>query len=104
MVSGAKSVHLVQTGVRISHETIYRRIRKDKAKGGSLYKNFRHRLKHRKRPVGGCRMSIPNRVGIAVRPMEADEKRFGDFEMDTIVGKGRHGIIVTLIEEAPICY
>jgi IS30 family transposase len=36
----------------VSHETIYKIIRKDKAEGGTLYKHTRHQLKHRKRPVG----------------------------------------------------
>lgn len=29
-----------------------------------------------------------------------DGKRFGDFEMDTIVGKNNHGAIVTIIERS----
>ena len=95
-ISGA----LARECKHISHETIYRMIRKDKAKGGNLYKHCRHRLKHRARPVGGKRMSIPNRTSISERPLEADGKRFGDFEMDTIVGKGNHGAIVTLIERS----
>lgn len=95
-ISGA----LAKEGKRISHETIYRIIRKDKAEGGDLYKHCRHRLKHRARPVGGKRISIPNRVSISERPQEADGKRFGDFEMDTIVGRGNHGAIVTLIERS----
>ncbi|KAA6315102.1 hypothetical protein EZS27_034390 [termite gut metagenome] len=37
----------------VSHERIYQFIRADKAGGGVLYKNLRHRLKHRKRVVGG---------------------------------------------------
>ena len=95
-ISGA----LAKDGKHISHETIYRMIRKDKAEGGTLYKNCRHRLKHRARPVGGKRVSIPNRTSISERPAEADGKRFGDFEMDTIVGRGNHGAIVTLIERS----
>lgn len=91
---------LAKDGKYISHETIYRMIRKDKAEGGTLYKNCRHRLKHRARPVGGKRISIPNRTSISERPVEADGKRFGDFEMDTIVGRGNHGAIVTLIERS----
>ena len=43
-------------------------------------------------------MVIPNRTGIDERPAEADGKRFGDFEMDTIVGKGNHGAILTIVE------
>ena len=95
-ISGA----LAKEGKHICHETIYRMIRKDKSEGGTLYKHCRHRLKHRARPVGGKRVSIANRTSISERPSEADGKRFGDFEMDTIVGKGNHGAIVTLIERS----
>ena len=91
---------LAMKGKHISYETIYRMIRKDKAEGGDLYKHCRHRLKHRARPVGGKRVPIPNRTSISERPKEADGKRFGDFEMDTIVGRGNHGAIVTLIERS----
>lgn len=91
---------LVKDGKYISHETIYRMIRKDKAEGGTLYKHCRHKLKRRARPVGGRRISIPNRTSISERPAEVDGKRFGDFEMDTIVGRGNHGAIVTLIERS----
>jgi hypothetical protein len=37
----------------VSHERICQFIREDKKKGGALCKHLRHRLKHRKRPVGG---------------------------------------------------
>ena len=94
------SGYLAKQEKHISHETIYRVIRKDKRDGGSLYKNCRHKLKHRARPVGGKRISIPNRISISERPAEADGKRFGDFEMDTIVGKDGHGAIVTLTERS----
>ncbi len=93
-ISGA----LAKEDKHICAESIYKIIRKDKASGGNLYKHCRHRLKHRARPVGGKRTSIPNRTSISERPVEADGKRFGDFEMDTIVGKGNHGAIVTLTE------
>jgi len=91
---------LAKDGKYISHETIYRMIRKDKAEGGTLYKHCRHKLKRRARPVGGRRISIPNRTSISERPAEVDGKRFGDFEMDTIVGRGNHGAIVTQIERS----
>lgn len=95
-ISGA----LAKEGKHISPETIYRMIRKDKAAGGDLYKYCRHRLKHRRRPVGGKRGPIPNRIPIGERPPEADGTRFGDFEMDTIVGKQNHGAIVTITERS----
>ena len=91
---------LAKDGKYISHETIYRMIRKDKAEGGTLYKHCRHKLKRRAGPVGSRRISIPNRTSISERPAEVDGKRFGDFEMDTIVGRGNHGAIVTLIERS----
>lgn len=91
---------LAKRGIRVSKETIYRRIRKDKREGGDLYTHCRHQLKHRKRPVGGSLKHIPNRVSISERPKEADGKRRGDWDMDTIVGKGNKGAIVTLVEKS----
>ena len=82
---------LAKDGKHISHETIYRMIRKDKTEGGTLYKHCRRKLKHRTRVVGSRRISIPNRTSISERPTEVDGKRFGDFEMDTIVGRRNHG-------------
>jgi IS30 family transposase len=64
-----------------------------------LYKNLRHRLKHRKRPAGGKKVVIPNKVSIEERPEIINKKeRFGDWEIDTIVGKGNKGAILTLTE------
>ena len=80
------SGHLAKDGIKISHETIYAWIREDKRNRGTLYKHLRHRLKHRKKYVGAGRSCIINRKSIHERPAEADGKRFGDLEMDTIVG------------------
>lgn len=44
--------------------------------------------------------NIPGRVSIHNRPAEADGTRFGDWEMDTIVGKDGKGTIVTLTERS----
>ena len=83
----------------VSHETIYRHIREDRAHGGDLYKNLRHALKHRKRQPRGKHMPIKDRVSIDLRPSIVNEKkRFGDWEIDTIVGKGNKGAIVTITE------
>lgn len=91
---------LALENVFISHETIYKYIRRDKDKGGKLYKNCRHHLKHRKRAITGKCIPIPNRTSISERPQEANGERFGDFEMDTIIGKDGRGAIVTLIERS----
>ena len=83
----------------VSHERIYQYIRADKQDGGSLYKNCRHRLKHRKRPVGGKKIVIPDKVSIAQRPDVINNKeRFGDWEIDTILGKENKGAILTAVE------
>jgi len=82
----------------VSHETIYKMIRQDKDGGGTLYKHTRHQLKHRKRPIG-VKISIKNRVTIDHRPEIVDTKqRFGDWEIDTIVGENNKGAIVTMVE------
>ena len=83
--------------IDISHETIYKWIREDKKEGGTLYKHCRHKLKHRKRPVGST-AKIPNRRSISQRPIEADGSRFGDFEMDTIIGDKQSEAILTITE------
>ncbi len=83
----------------VSHERIYQLIRKDKQEGGMLYKHTRHRLKHRKRPVGGKKIVIRDKVSIDERPIIVNERgRFGDWEIDTIVGKENKGAIVTIVE------
>ena len=92
---------LRKEGIGISHQCIYDHIRRDKAGGGTLYQHCRHKLKHRARPSSdqaGCK-NIPNRTSISERPEVVDKKsRFGDWEMDTIVGKNNKGAIVTLTE------
>jgi IS30 family transposase len=83
----------------VSHERIYQFIKEDKRSGGSLWKHCRHRLKHRKRPVGGKKVIIPDKVSIDERSAVINEKqRFGDWEIDTIVGPENRGAILTATE------
>lgn len=83
----------------VSHERIYQHIRQDKLDGGCLYKNTRHRLKHRKRPVGGAKEVIKDKISIDSRPEVINNKeRFGDWEIDLIVGKENKGAMVTIVE------
>ena len=87
----------------VSYETIYQHIWRDKRKGGSLYKQLRHRgKKYNRRSSGkagrGC---IPNRVDIKKRPKIVEQKcRLGDWELDTIIGKGHKGAIASMVERA----
>ena len=83
----------------VSHERIYQFIREDKRAGGSLWKHCRRRLKHRKRPVGGKKVIIPDKASIDERPIVVNEKqRFGDWEIDAIVGHENNGAILTATE------
>jgi len=83
----------------VSHERIYQYIREDKLKGGSLYKELRHKLKHRNRPVSGKHEVIKNKVSIELRPDVINNKeRFGDWEIDLIVGENNKGAMVTIVE------
>lgn len=85
----------------VSHETIYKHIWEDKRKGGTLYRELRHSgKKYNKRSKGkagrGC---IPNRRDIKERPAIVEEKiRIGDWELDTIIGAGKSGAIVSIVE------
>lgn len=94
------SGYLKREGINISHERIYREIRADET--GLLKKHCRHKMKYRrhkwhKRKSSG-RTLIPNRISIHQRPIEADGTRFGDWEMDLVIGKGQKSAVLTMIE------
>lgn len=87
--------------VRISHERIYQHVWRDKRRGGDLWKNLRHNGKkyNKRKGVTAGRGCIPNRVDIAQRPEIVDQKtRIGDWEIDTIIGAGHRGVLVTAVE------
>jgi len=90
---------LALQGERVSHETIYKAIRADES--GELAKHTRHGMKYRhhiKVPRPTKAANIPGRVSIHERPNEADGTRFGDWEMDLIIGKDGKGAILVLVE------
>ena len=85
----------------ISHERIYQFVLADKKAGGQLYLNLRQgRKKYRRRYGSGKRPSpIKNRVSIDNRPEIINNKeRLGDWEIDTVIGKGRRQSIITVAE------
>jgi IS30 family transposase len=86
--------------ISLSHETIYKMIYKDRRKGGILYKNLRRSgKKYQKRGSRNKHRAITNRVGIEHRPKIVELKqRVGDWEVDTIVGKGHVGAVVTMVD------
>ena len=87
-------------GITISHEWIYQYILADKRAGGALYQHLRCQKKRRKRYGRYDRRGqLPNTVSIEQRPAIVDQRlRLGDWEVDTIVGKGRRSAVVTLTE------
>ncbi len=85
----------------VSHETIYRYVYRDQKVGGKLYLFLRHkRKKYAKRSSDYIRrVTIKGRVGIEARPAIVETKsRVGDWEADTIIGRGHHQGIVTLVD------
>jgi IS30 family transposase len=80
--------------------TIYGLIQKDKASGGKLYKHLRHKKPYKKRTGSSeTRGQIIGRISIDERPAIVDEKiRIGDWEADTVIGKGHKGVLVTLAD------
>ena len=93
---------LALEGIHISHERIYQEIRKDQT--GELKKHCRHKMKyrhhtHHKTKTAGKSL-IPDRVSIHERPIEADGKRFGDWEMDLVIGKEQESAVLTIIERS----
>ncbi|MCY4201641.1 MAG: IS30 family transposase [Aestuariivita sp.] len=87
--------------VSVSPERIYQHVRLDRKQGGDLWRSLRRRGKKPNVTAGrdsgrGC---IPNRVDIAARPAcVAAKSRVGDWEADTVIGKGHRGALVTLVD------
>lgn len=87
----------------VSHERIYQHIWEDKKKGGDLHEHLRRQgRKYRKRGSSkDSRGVIPNKTNIKHRPAVVEKKsRFGDLEIDTIIGKNHKQAIVTINDRA----
>lgn len=85
----------------VSHERIYLHIYADKKQGGTLHEHLRCQKKRRKRYGSGRnrRGEIAGRVPIEERPAIVEERtRVGDWELDSIIGKGQQGAIVSLVD------
>lgn len=84
-----------------SHESIYQHIYADKKAGGDLHKALRCQKRYKKRYLQGQdrRGKIANRCDITDRPSIIDaRRRIGDYEGDTVVGRGHQGVLVTLVD------
>jgi len=97
------SAHLHQRGeLSISHETIYRHVWRDLARGGSLHTHLRQaRKKKRKRYRSyDSRGRLAGKRMIQERPASIEKrKRTGHWEIDTMMGAGQQSdCVVTLVE------
>ena len=85
----------------VSFQTIYRWIKKDRRRGGSLFKNLRivpkrRRKRYRSKDFRGV---LAGKRLISERPAYINDRSFvGHWEGDTVMGKDKHQCILTLVE------
>lgn len=87
--------------MRVSHQTLYTWIARDKAAGGSYHLCLRqgHRTRRKRYGSGARPPRIKDRVDITQRPVRvAQRDRVGDWEGDTLVGKGHRVGVTTHVE------
>lgn len=87
----------------VSHERIYQYIWQDKKRKGILYLNLRTQGKrYRKRGASKDKRGIiRDRVDISERDSIVEKRdRFGDLEIDTIIGQNHKGAIITINDRA----
>ena len=84
----------------VSHEWIYQYVLQDKQAGGQPYRHLRCQKKRRKRYGDYDRRGqLVNRTSIDKRPSIVEERtRLGDLEIDTVIGKGHQGGLVTIVD------
>ena len=98
----------VSATLRIKHDLslsfvrIYDYIELDRQNGGKLHTHLRFYGKKRRAKYGKqSKVRIKERVSISERPEIVEQKtRIGDFEIDTIIGKGKQGAITTIVDRA----
>jgi IS30 family transposase len=87
----------------ISHETIYRYVWEDRARGGDLYRHLRCAQKQRRKRYGhyDSRGRLAGKRHLSERPASVERRlALGHWEIDTVMGTGNDHCIVTLVERA----
>ncbi len=97
-----KLQHPADPQMHLSHETVYQwvAVNRDYIQG-DLHTHLRqaHRKRRRRRGTRDRRGRIVGRVGIEHRPKVVESRcRLGDWESDTVIGKGRSGCLATHVE------
>lgn len=91
----------LRNSLRISHETIYRHIWRDRMLGGSLYTYLRGARKKRRKRYGAydSRGRLAGKRHISDRPLAAElRSEIGHWEIDTVIGNGDQHCLVTVVE------
>jgi len=88
--------------IEISHQTIYSHVKRDRKRGGALWKHLRQPVRYRKRyATPEKRGRLAGKSHISERPAAvAARKEIGHWEMDLVVGTRTKHCIVTLVERA----
>ena len=100
-ISGRLSRDKTLGAVRISHESIYEFLRRDKAAGGDWSKHLRQSNKRRRKKYGSNlkKYRIQDRTMIDDRPaVVARRNRLGDLEGYAMVRKNHRGCLLTQVE------
>ena len=87
----------------VSKERIYQHVYQSAKEKGDLYQHLRRRGRKRKKrgAAKGNRGIIKDRVGIEKRPEIVEERsRFGDLEIDLIIGANHKSAMVTINDRA----
>ena len=95
---------LAQDGVRLSHMTIYRHVRRDQRAGGRLYQHLRQGGKRRRKRTYGPekRGKLAGKPMIDSRPVQVETRQeFGHWEGDTVIGSvHERACLLTLVERS----
>lgn len=90
-----------QGDFEVSHETVYKHVRRDKAEGGVLWKHMRimSKVGRKRRGSPVTRGKMAGKKHISERPESANERdEIGHLEGDTVIGSDKRHCVLTLVD------